>query len=79
MISEIPLKTERDPLASAIARAQSNLLRLQRDDGHWCGELLADSTLVSDYVAYMHWAGEVDPVLQEKCVAHIRQIGRAHV
>ena len=68
-----------DPLLRAIQRAQSNLLRLQRPDGHWCGELLVDSTLCSDYVAYMHWVaagpnGEpVDPVLQEKCVAHIRR------
>jgi squalene-hopene/tetraprenyl-beta-curcumene cyclase len=73
MISEAHLQTERDPVAKAIARAQANLLRLQRDDGHWCGELVVDSTLVSDYIAYMHWAGEVDPVLQEKCVAHIRR------
>ena len=73
MIADIPQQTERDPVGSTIARAQANLLRLQRDDGHWCGELLVDSTLVSDFVAYMHWAGELDPVLQEKCVAHIRR------
>jgi len=73
MITETLLQTERDPLSHAIARAQANLLRLQRDDGHWCGELVVDSTLVSDYIAYMHWANEVDPVLQEKCVAHIRR------
>ncbi len=48
-------------------------MRLQHDDGHWCGELFVDSTLCSDYVLYMHWAEEVDPVLQEKCVAHIRR------
>ncbi len=68
-----------DPLLRAIQRAQANLLRLQRPDGHWCGELLVDSTLCSDYVAYMHWVaagpdGEpVDAVLQEKCVAHVRR------
>ncbi|HEY2344232.1 MAG TPA: squalene--hopene cyclase [Chthoniobacteraceae bacterium] len=60
-------------LDSAISRAQQNLLRLQHDDGHWCGELMVDSTLCSDYILYMHWADEVDPVLQEKCVAHIRR------
>jgi squalene-hopene/tetraprenyl-beta-curcumene cyclase len=62
-----------DRLAGAIRRAQGNLLRLQREDGHWCGELFVDSTLCSDYVLYMHWADELDPVLQEKCVAHIRR------
>lgn len=59
-------------LSGVIHRAQQNLLRLQHDDGHWCGELLVDSTLCSDYILYMYWSDEVDPVLQEKCVAHIR-------
>ena len=60
-------------LAAALARAQHNLLRLQHPDGYWCGELFADSTLCSDYLLYMHWAGAVDPVLEEKCAAHIRR------
>ncbi len=70
-----PLEREHtgDRLGAAIRRAQANLLRLQHDDGHWCGELFVDSTLCSDYVLYMHWADEVDAVLQEKCVAHIRR------
>ena len=59
-------------VAEAIAQAQSNLLRLQNADGHWAGELIVDSTLCSDYILFMHWAGAVDPVLQEKCVVHIR-------
>ena len=62
-----------DPISRAIRRAQANLLRLQHEDGYWCGELFVDSTLCSDYVLFMHWAEEVDPVLQEKCVAHIRR------
>lgn len=65
--------TLRDPLAQAIRRAQTNLLRLQHADGYWVGELHVDSTLCSDFVLFMHWCGEVDPVLQEKCVAHIRR------
>ncbi len=55
----------------AIARAQENLLRQQHPDGHWCGELLVDSTLCSDYVLFMHWLGDVDDVLQQRCVRHI--------
>jgi squalene-hopene/tetraprenyl-beta-curcumene cyclase len=62
-----------DPLTRAIARAQQNLLRLQHSDGFWVGELFVDSTLCADYVLYMHWAEEVDPVLQDKCVAHVRR------
>src|ERR1043165_4879572 len=61
-----------DPeIASAIKRAQENLLRQQHRDGHWCGELIVDSTLCSDYVLFMHWLGEVDDALQQRCVRHI--------
>ena len=45
---------------NAISRAQENLLRQQKPDGHWCGELFVDSTLCSDFVLFMHWLGEVD-------------------
>src|SRR3979411_3025573 len=61
-----------DPqIASAINRAQENLLRQQHPDGHWCGELLVDSTLCSDFVLFMHWLGEIDVSLQERCARHI--------
>jgi len=66
-------RTAPDALTTAIRRAQGNLLRLQHAEGYWCGELFVDSTLCSDYVLFMHWADEVDPVLEEKCVAHIRR------
>ena len=69
-----PAQSDRRPrVQTAMSRAQANLLRLQNPEGYWCGELFADSTLCSDYVLYMHWAGTVDVVLQEKCVAHIRR------
>jgi squalene-hopene/tetraprenyl-beta-curcumene cyclase len=58
-------------ISLAISRAQENLLRQQHGDGHWCGELLVDSTLCSDYVLFMHWFGGVDAMLQERCVRHI--------
>lgn len=61
-----------DPeIASAISRAQENLLRQQHPDGHWCGELVVDSTLCSDYVLFVHWLGEVDDPMQQRCVRHI--------
>ena len=60
-----------EEIASAIARAQENLLRQQKPDGHWCGELIVDSTLCSDYILFMHWCGEVDAQLQRRCVRHI--------
>ncbi|MDQ6913876.1 MAG: squalene--hopene cyclase, partial [Verrucomicrobiota bacterium] len=62
---------ETSALNDAIARAQENLLRQQKPDGHWCGELLVDSTLCSDYVLFMHWSGDVDEAIQKRCVRHI--------
>src|SRR2546430_15091470 len=58
-------------ISDAIARAQQNLLGQQRPDGHWCGELLVDSTLCSDFVLFMHWLGEIDVSLQERCARHV--------
>ncbi|MBX6325146.1 MAG: squalene--hopene cyclase [Chthoniobacterales bacterium] len=68
--SESYSATDRE-IVQAMARAQENLLRQQKPDGHWCGELLVDSTLCSDYVVFMHWCGEVDAELQKRCVRHI--------
>jgi len=58
-------------LETAIARAQRNLLNLQKPDGYWIGELIVDSTLVADMVAYYHWVGKIDPAWQRKAVNHI--------
>src|SRR5438132_13199952 len=58
-------------IAAAISRAQENLLRQQHPDGHWCGELMVDSTLCSDFVLFMDWFGEVDHELQQRCIRHI--------
>ncbi len=37
--------------SSAIEAAQRRLFSLQHPDGYWCGELEADTTLESDYIA----------------------------
>src|SRR6266699_2768376 len=60
-----------EEIARAIALAQQNLLRQQKPDGHWVGELMVDSTLCSDYVLFMHWLGEIDQTLQLRCTGHI--------
>ncbi|MGO8836320.1 MAG: squalene--hopene cyclase [Limisphaerales bacterium] len=56
---------------TALARAQENLLRLQKPEGYWVGELMVDSTLVSDTIAFHHWHGKVDKEWQRKAVNHI--------
>jgi squalene-hopene/tetraprenyl-beta-curcumene cyclase len=58
-------------LKDAISRAQQNLISLQNPDGYWLGELIVDSTLCSDYITFMHWSGDIDLELQQKCVDHI--------
>jgi squalene-hopene/tetraprenyl-beta-curcumene cyclase len=58
-------------LKDAIYRAQQNLISLQDADGYWIGELIVDSTLCSDYITFMHWSGEIDLELRQKCVDHI--------
>jgi len=56
---------------AAILRSQAYLLSEQKPEGYWVGELIVDSTLVSDTVAYHHWNGKVDPEWQRKAVNHI--------
>ena len=58
-------------LEGAIARSQSYLLSEQRTEGYWIGELMVDSTLMSDMIAYYHWEGKVDKGWQQKAVNHI--------
>ncbi len=58
-------------LDEAITRSQSYLLSEQKPEGYWIGELIVDSTLVSDMVAFYHWWGKVDPEWQRKAVNHL--------
>src|SRR5437660_10892236 len=58
-------------LDRAIERSQQYLLRVQKPEGYWVGELMVDSTLVSDTIAYHHWNGKVDPAWQRKATNHL--------
>ena len=58
-------------LNATIKRSQDFLLREQKPEGYWVGELMVDSTLVSDTVVYHHWDGKVDKEWQRKAVNHI--------
>ena len=55
-------------LDEAITRSQSFLLSEQKPEGYWVGELMVDSTLVSDMLAFYHWWGKVDAAWQQKAV-----------
>ena len=58
-------------LETAILRSQEFLLGEQKPEGYWNGELMVDSTLVSDTIAYHHWNGKIDKEWQRKAVNHI--------
>ncbi len=58
-------------LEAALRRSQDYLLSVQHPEGYWVGELMVDSTLVSDTVAYHHWNGKVDREWERKAVNHI--------
>ncbi len=42
-------------VARAVRAASDFLVSLQREDGHWCAELTADTTLESDYILLELW------------------------
>jgi len=60
-----------DSLQTAIQRSQGYLLREQKPEGYWVGELIVDSTLVSDMVVFHHWDGKVDREWERKAVNHL--------
>ena len=68
--------TPLSPLETAIQRSQNYLLSQQKPEGYWIGELVVDSTLVSDMIAYHHWDGKVDPAWQPDICAHLEVILR---
>ncbi len=60
-------------LDAAIDRAVRHLLSRQHPDGHWVGELFADVTLCADLAFFLHWSGQDEDPLLEKCAGHIRE------
>ena len=56
---------------TALRRSQDFLLSQQKPEGYWIGELIVDSTLVSDTVVFYHWWGKVDAAWERKAVNHI--------
>ncbi len=55
MVSQQQLKELRPAIDSALSASAEALTALQHRDGYWCAELLADSTLESDYVLLQLW------------------------
>ena len=60
-------------LDSAIARAHTWLLGDQRADGHWVGELEADTTITSEYLLLCHLIDRVNRTREGKAVTYLRR------
>src|SRR5256886_3355905 len=64
-----------DDLASRVAAAidgcRKRLFSQQHEDGYWCGELEADTTLESDYILLHPLLGSADPARYQKCANYI--------
>ncbi|HEU5412459.1 MAG TPA: squalene--hopene cyclase [Candidatus Angelobacter sp.] len=58
-------------VSGAIARARDYLFSRQHEDGYWCGELEADTTLESDYIAIHTLLGTGDRERMERAVPEI--------
>jgi len=57
----------RSRVAAAIDGARNWLLSQQHEDGYWCGELEADSTLESDYILLQTLLGTGEAKRFQKC------------
>ncbi len=59
-------------VAAAIDASRQYLFSIQhREDGYWCGELGADTTLVSDYILLHRLLGTEEAVRTQKCATEI--------
>jgi len=58
---------------SAIERAHTLLLSCQAPDGHWLGELEANSTITSEYLLFCHLVDRVDRERERKILNYLRR------
>jgi squalene-hopene/tetraprenyl-beta-curcumene cyclase len=60
-------------LDDAISRAQAHLLGRQSPDGHWIGELEADTTITAEYLLLGHLLDRVNREREHKAVRYLRR------
>ena len=60
-------------LDEAISRAQAHLLARQYPDGHWVGELEADTTITAEYLLLCHLLDRVNREREQKAVRYLRR------
>ena len=60
-------------LNDAISQAQDYLVRHQAADGHWVGELEADTTITAEYLLLCHLIDRVNRSQERKAVKYLRR------
>ena len=60
-------------LHDAIARAQAHLLDLQAPDGHWVGQLEANTTITSEFLLLCHLLDHVNHDREVRAVRYLRR------
>src|SRR5438876_9765122 len=60
-------------VAASIDAARKRLFSQQHEDGYWCGELEADTTLESDYILLHTLLGTGDPARFQKAANYVLQ------
>lgn len=60
-------------MSRAVRRGREHLLSLQEEDGHWCGELEADSVLESEYIMLLHFLGRADSPDARRAAEEVRR------
>jgi squalene-hopene/tetraprenyl-beta-curcumene cyclase len=63
----------RSRVAAAVDAARQYLFSIQHEDGYWCGELEADSTLESDYILLHTLLGTGNPERIAKAARYVLQ------
>ena len=60
-------------LDSAISRAQAYLLGVQAADGHWVGELEANTTITSEYLLLCHLIDRLNTERERRAIRYFRR------
>nr|MDQ2971234.1 squalene--hopene cyclase [Acidobacteriota bacterium] len=75
--ADAAMKTDPDAprmdLQPALAAARQYLLSIQREDGHWCGELEGDTILESEYLLVLYFLGRSREPRFQKAAEYLRR------
>jgi squalene-hopene/tetraprenyl-beta-curcumene cyclase len=72
------LVIDEDALVDSVTQASDALIRHQKPDGHFVFELEADATIPAEYVLLEHFLDRIDPALEARIGAYLREIQGEH-